>query len=1063
MSPASLSIKRPFFISCLVILMIVLGLMSLKSLPIDLFPDVTFPTVMIETAYPGAGPAEIETEVSKVIEDELTSISGIKKVSSTNREGFSVVAAEFDIKMDIKYAEQQVRAKVDNVRRQLPDDIQQPVIRAISPSDQPIMDLAFIADLPDGELFDLADDKIRPLLEQVNQVGRVDIIGGRKRQIDVTVDLDKARYYQLPASAVTRALQSAGKNVPGGKVDQGATEKSFRTLAEFTSLDAIKYYVVRMTGSERPTTVGDIATVTDGLEDETSRTWFDGKRALSFQIYRQTGANTVQVAKDVKAKIAMLNDRFKDLKGKPHVTVVNDRSRIIENNVDDVYESILIGIVLTVVVVYFFLGSFRSTLITGLALPNSLLGAFILMNWMGFSINIMSLLALSLVVGLLIDDAIVVRENIYRKIEGGMGAMEAALKGTNEVTLAVIATTLTVLAVFGPIGNLQGIIGQFFKQFGLTICFAMAISLFDALTIAPMLSAYFAGSAHHKAATSVLGRLNERMLKAFDRFQSRLEDLYTRVLQVTLHHPIKTIAGGFSIFVVSIFLLRFVPVTFLPPQDNGEFGIDFDLPQGASLNATQEVGEKIDAILHKMPQVSYTVRRAGNRQAQSEKGSLYVRLKSRKEGRRQSTTEVKDLVRTELKEFRKYNLKVADPDASGQSQRQFNLNITGNDLKQVQEYADKVFQRIKTNKSLTEPDTSFRLGKPEVQIQVNPQLAVETGVSLQTLGTEIHNYIEGSTPASLLANGRDYDVRVRLKPEQRDLAANFDRVGVPNINNQLIPLHLIAKAVDEHGPAEILRENRAKYVQLTADIAPTSAGGKGLGGAMSEIRTLLTTELKPPVGVDFAFVGQAERFAELIVNIMVSLGLGVFFIYLVLASLYESFITPFTIMMVIPMAAAGAFIALLVSQTSLDLFSMIGCVTLMGLATKNSILIVDFVRERQHEGMSRYDALLAAGRARLRPILMTSFAMIAGMVPVAIGLNEASKQRTSLGIAIIGGTISSTLLALVVIPSVYWYVDRFEHWFRGKFNRHVRGVEGVAEPVSDKIGEASPPAQVFGK
>jgi multidrug efflux pump subunit AcrB len=324
-----------------------------------------------------------------------------------------------------------------------------------------------------------------------------------------------------------------------------------------------------------------------------------------------------------------------------------------------------------------------------------------------------------------------------------------------------------------------------------------------------------------------------------------------------------------------------------------------------------------------------------------------------------------------------------------------------------------------------------------VQIKVNPQRAVETGVSLQALGYEVHNYIEGSTPATLLANGRDYDVRVRLNEDQRDLMANFDKVGVPNINNQLIPLHLIADAVQAQGPAEILRENRAKYIQLSADITP---GGAGLGGAMKDITKLLTTEMKPPVGVDFAFVGQAERFAELMVNILVSLALGVFFIYLVLASLYESFITPFTIMMVIPLAACGAFASLFLTHTSLDLFSMIGCVTLMGLATKNSILIVDFVKERQREGMDRYQALLEAGRARLRPILMTSFAMIAGMVPVAIGLNEASKQRTSLGIAIIGGTISSTLLALVVIPSVYWYVDRFETWFRSKFNHHVRGV-----------------------
>lgn len=1038
MSPALLSIKRPFFISCLVILMIVLGLISMSRLPVDLFPDVSFPTVMIETVYPGAGPAEVETEVSKVIEDELTSISGVKKVASTSREGFSVVSAEFDLKMDIRYAEQQVRAKVDNVRRKLPDDIDQPVIRSISPSDAPIMEIAVNAELPDGDLFDLADEKMRPLFEQVNQVGRVDIIGGRKREVHVTIDIDKAKYFQLPASAVTRALQGAGKNIPAGDVENGLVEKTYRTLAQFTSIDAIRYYIVRMTGSERPITVGDVADINDSLEDESSRSWFQGKRAIIFQIYRQAGANTVQVAKDVHKAVAKLNERFGGLKGSPKVTVVNDRSRIIEANVDDVLESILIGIVLTVLVVYFFLGSFRSTVITGLALPNSLLGAFILMSWMGFSINIMSLLALSLVVGLLVDDAIVVRENIYRKIEHGMGPMEAALKGTNEVTLAVIATTLTVLAVFGPIGNLQGIIGQFFKQFGLTICFAMAISLFDALTIAPMLSAYFAGSAEKLKPTTAIGRYNERLLKSFDRFQTRLENEYERLLKLCLQFPKMTIGAGFAAFVLSVLLLKGVPVTFLPPQDNGEFGVDFDLPQGASLNATQEVGEKINKILNELDTVEFTLMRVGNRMAQSHKGSFYVRLKSRKNGRRLNTTQVKDIVREKLAEFQKYNLKVADPDASGQSQRQFNMNIVGNDLAVVQEYAAKVFDKIKTHPALKEVDTSYRVGKPEIQVKVNTERALETGVSLQTLGSELRNYIEGAVPATMQVGGRDYDVRVRLKPEQRELASNFNKIGIPNINNQLIPLSLLATPVEAQGPSEILRENRAKYVQLSADIAP---GGPGLGGAMADISKLMNSELKPPVGVEFAFVGQAERFKELVTNILVSLGLGIFFIYLVLASLYESFIAPITIMLVIPLAACGAFVALFVTRTSLDLFSMIGCVTLMGLATKNSILIVDFVKERQHEGMGRVEALLAGGRARLRPILMTSFAMIAGMVPVAIGLNEASKQRTSLGIAVIGGTISSTLLTLVVIPAAYFYIDRFEEWFRGVFNRVVRGVK----------------------
>jgi len=1046
MSLAGLSIRRPFFISCVVILMLVLGAISLKSLPVDLFPDVTFPTVLIETPYPGAGPAEIESEVSKVLEDELSSISGIKKISSTSREGFSVVIAEFELKVDNKYAEQQVRAKVDNARHKLPVDIDQPVIRTVSPSDAPIMDIALNADLPPGELFDLADDSIRPLIEQVNQVGRVDIIGGRKREVHVTVDLDKANAFEVPASAVSHALQGAGRNIPAGDVSRGLTEHTFRTFAQFPTLDSVANYIVRLTGGNRGVTVGDVAAIVDTLEDEKSRSWVDGKRALLFQVYRQSGANTVRVAQDVVKQLGRLNSRFKDMKGAPRLDVVNDRSRVINANVDDVYESILIGIVLTVIVVYFFLGSLRSTVITGLALPSSLLGAAILMAWAGFSINIMSLLALSLVVGLLIDDAIVVRENIYRKIEEGMGPVESAFKGTKEVTLAVIATTLTVLAVFGPIGNLQGIVGQFFKQFGLTICFVMAISLFDALTIAPMLSAYFAGKGHGAVPRSWLGRLNERMLKSFDRFQTRLEDLYEALLKLSLRHPVKTLGFGFVAFVVSCVLLKFVPVTFLPPSDNGEFNVEFDLPMGSSLDATQEIAQKIEALLKPLSAVEYIVVRAGTRQGESHKGSLYVRLKPSRE-RRETTTQMKEASREKLGEFKRYNLKISDPDASGQNQRQFNLNIVGNDLEAVQTYAEAVFAKIKTHPALTEVDISSRPGKPETQIQIDQAAAIETGVSVIGLGSELRNLVEGTTPAVLRANGRDYDVRVRLKPEQRDLMRSFARLKVPNVNQQMIPLRLVAKPVESRSPSEILRESRAKYVQLSADIRP---GGPGLGGAMKDIGQLLNAELKPPVGVEYKFVGQAERFAELMQNILVSVGLGLFFVYLVLVSLYESFITPVTIMLVIPLAACGAFVALFVTRASLDLFSMIGCVTLMGLATKNSILIIDFVRQRQALGVNRVPALIQAGRARLRPILMTSFAMIAGMVPVAVGLNEASKQRTSLGVSIIGGTISSTLLTLVVIPAAYLFIDSFEERFRRQFNRYVRG---LADSQADRLKE----------
>ena len=1034
MTPAELSVKRPIFISCLVILMLVMGYLSLKALPIDLFPDVTLPTVVVRTTYSGSGPQEIETEVSKILENEFSSISGINKISSTNKEGNSVVIAEFNLGVDIKYAEQQVRAKVDNVRNLLPDDIDLPVIRTVSPSDAPILFIALNADLPDGKLFDLADDVIKPQFEQVNQVGEVKILGGRKREIHVYLDRQKLRNNEISATQVMQSLNNSGRNVPSGKTDTIEAEKSYRTLADYPTIESIRDTLVRSREGGMAIGISNLGYIADSLQDETSRTYANGRRAVQFQVFRQSGANTVKVADDVKARVEKINARLKGQPGNPVMTVVNDRSRLIRANVDDVYESILLGIILTVIVVYLFLGSVRSTVITGLALPNSLLGACILMSYFGFSINIMSLLALSLVVGLLVDDAIVVRENIYRKIEHGMSAMKAALEGTNEVTLAVVATTLTVLAVFGPIGNLKGVVGQYFKQFGLTLCFAMVVSLFDALTVAPMLSAYFAGVTEKLPPKNMFERWNERLLKAFDGFQTRLENIYEWILERTLRRPAFALMVGAGIFVLSLGIAKLVPVTFLPAQDNGEFTVSFDQPPGTSLDATDRVAQQIDAVIRKNPEIRYTVVTAGNADGEANQGSIFVRLVDSKQ-RNKNTSQTKDLLRRQLKEFASAHVKVADVDSSGSNERQFNMNIVGTDLDVVKAFSDKVLERIRKNPALKDADTSYRVGKPETRMSLNKEVARETGVSVTALGQELRTQVEGTKAGIFRENGRDYDIRVRIRPDQRDLQENLSSVYVPNMNNRPILLTQVAHLEKAVQPASILRLNRARYVQLSADITP---GGAGLGGAMSQITEMLKTDLIPPDGVGFTFVGQAERFAELVQNILLSLGLGVLFIYLVLASLYESFITPFTIMLVIPLAAAGAFFSLFITRASFDLYSMIGCVMLMGLATKNSILLVDYTQHLLREGKSRHAALVEAGRTRLRPILMTSFAMIAGMLPVAIGLNEASKSRTSLGIVVVGGTISSTLLTLFVIPAAYIYVDKFQVIFFKYFNRIFR-------------------------
>lgn len=1032
MSPARLSVRQPIFILSLVILVLALGAMSLKRLPIDLYPDVSFPTVVIHTVYPGAGPQEIETEISEVLEDQVSTISGVQKVSSQNMEGVSVLTVEFSLKTNLNFAEQEVRAKVSNAMKDLPEDVDAPVIRKVSPSDAPIMGIALQADLPDGQLYDLAKETIAPQFEQVFQVGQVDILGGRKREIQISLDKNRLNAADVSATSVIGSLKSGGRNVPAGKIDVGSQQYSFRTLAEYKSIESIASTVLRVTDISHPITIASLGKIEDTLQDETSRTTLNGVKAITFNIYRQSGANSVQVSDDVRKKVDQVNADFKAKGQQASLTVVTDQSRRIRANVYDVYESIIIGTILTILVVYFFLGSFKSTLITGFALPNSLLGACIAMAIFGFSINIMSLLAMSLVVGLLVDDAIVVRENIFRKLEEGMSPKKAAVVGTDEVTLAVIATTLTILAVFGPIGNLQGIVGQFFKQFGLTICFAMIVSLFDGLFVAPTLSAYVAGTPSHVPPSTRFGRWNADLLKKFDRFQTVLEDKYVLILGWALKHPLKTIFSAIGIFIFSIFIAKKVPFTFLPPQDNGEFYVLFEMSAGASLDGTNDVAKKIEASVKNNPEVQDILTTVGNMNGEAHKGSLFVRLVSAKE-RKLNTTQMKKQISSALTEFKTYNVIVTD-NPGQQNSRAFNLNLVGHNMDDLMAYAKKVEETLKQNPSLQQVDSSFRLGKPEYQVSIKPEVAKLAGVTVTALGAELRNLIEGQIPAIYRENGVSYDVRVRLQNDQRDLREQFSNLKVPNLSGNLIPLQNVATLKSAQGPSNILRENRNRYIQISADLAP---GGAGLGGIIQQMKTLAKDELKPPAGVSFSFVGEAERFAELMQNILVSMGLGVMFIFLVLASLYGSFITPSTIMSVIPLAACGAFISLFITRSSFDLFSMIGCVMLMGLSTKNSILLIDATLESQKKNVPLIEALLLAGKHRLRPIIMTSLALIAGMIPVAIGLNEASKSRTSLGIVVIGGTISSTLLTLIVVPAVHIYVDRFQNWFMRGYHRFV--------------------------
>ena len=1093
MNLANLSIKRPIFIVCLVALMLIMGIISMIRMSVDLFPDVTFPVISIQTIYQGASPQDMEKLVSKPIEDELGSLNGLDKMYSQNAEGVSYVTLAFKIGTDIKEMSQEIRQRLGNIRNNLPDDIKEPIVRKFDPADQPIAIISVASEMPPAELYDLVDQTVKNQFETISGVGLVQIIGGRKREVQILVDKDKLQDRQLSLIQISEKIKATSRDVPVGTLKNPHSETVVRANGEFESVDAIRDVNINFMGSDQAVKLSTVAKVEEGLEDEKANFIFrkraDGFKAspaISMNIYKQSGSNTVEIVDLVQKRIQKVNEVLTAKGIKAEVNLVRETARPIRLNIADVRESILIGIALCVIVVFFFLGSGKSTFITGMALPNSLLGGFVIMYAAGFTINILTLLALSLAVGLLIDDAIVVRENIFRHVEMGKSPRQASIDGTKEVTLAVLATTLVVIAVFGPIAFMSGVVGQFFKQFGLTVVFTMLISLFDAFTVAPMLSTYLATKADHdpnrKAwspkmiqtnswfkkpffflmwlplkAVSIVMQFFTTILKpliaAFNKFQDYLERKYESIVHKVLKRRGWVLVAAFLIFVSSLFLAGILPKNFLPQGDNGEFNVTMEMPVGGSLEQTKAFVRQVEDVVIQNPAVELVSTTAGwTMRPEANKATVYVRLVPRKQ-RQGNTTVVKSEMREALKKFEKDALiAVSDIDIGGGGQKVMQLSVRGEDLDQLSAYVEKLKARLQQIKGLADIDTNYRTGKPEFQVAFDRQKAESLGVSTVTAGAELRARLEGNVPATYRVHGNEYDIRVRLAEKDRNLKEEFSTTNVPNSNFNMIPLAKVASGKEVKSYSQINRLNKGRYIMIDANLGP----GGNLGDITSEIVKIMSPkgEMEAPAGITFEFLGQAEDMKILMQNMMMAMGLGVLLIYLVLSSLYESFITPLTILLALPLAMTGAFGGLLVTGKAVDLFSMIGIVMLMGVVAKNSILLVDYTHVLMEGGMDRTQALIKACKTRLRPILMTSFALIAGTIPIAVGLNEASAQRTSMGVAIIGGLISSTFLTLLVVPAAFGYIDDFRQWV----SRTLKSMTGADDDhvPAHEVAQATP-------
>jgi hydrophobe/amphiphile efflux-1 (HAE1) family protein len=1016
---SDISIRRPVFATMVIMSFMVLGVVSMTRLGIDLFPEVNFPFVNIHVVYPGASPEEVETLVTRPIEDAVAGINGVKRVISTSTESRAMVGLELRLEIDPQAAAAEVREKVAAIRSRLPEQIEDPTIVRFDVAALPIMTFAVGSSQRSDVTRRQVEDDVKPLLEQIDGVAAVEVNGGEVREIQVELDPGRLEALGIPVSVVAETLAADNLDLPGGQMKQPGQTIALRTKGEFVNVDEIEEVILRSDGGST-VRIRDVGRVVDGFADRTSTTRLDGADAVSFSIKKQSGANTAAIAERVHATLDRVRTTFPQLQIKP----VHDDSEFIRENVAQVREAIIFGAVMAVLIIFVFMRDWRSTLITALALPTSVISTFFFMYLAGFTINMMTLMALSLVIGILIDDAVVVRENIYRHMEHGEDAVTAARKGTAEIGLAVTATTATILAVFLPVGFMTGIVGQFFKSFALTIAFAVAMSLLVAFTLDPMLSSRFVRYVPpEERMRTRFGRLFERMGRAYD----ALDRGYHRVLSPALNHPWKTLALAATVFVASLAATTVMGTEFVPAEDRGEFQVIVELPPGTSFEESVATTERVEHSVRAIPEVTQVFSTVG---VNGQIRASHLRVRTTKKATRERTIgEIKDEVRTMLAGMAFVDGKVADPEfmQGAPYEPPINVFVRGDDLAELQRIADEIQAKVRQIPGAVDISSNLVSGQPEVVARINRSLAADLGFSVAGIAVQLRGMVEGLVPTRLRDGDREHDIRVRLAPEYRNDPAAVLRTPLYSPTGAAVRTSDVVAFAPAVGPSNIDREQRRKQAKIGIDLAP----GYALGDVTAQVQQAVDG-ITMPATFEWGFAGDVELMQESAAAMGLAMILAIAFIYIVLASQFESFLQPLIIMLSLPLALVGALLLLLMTGKNLGMPAMIGVVMLMGLVTKNAILLVDYTNQLRREGLPLKDALLTAGPVRLRPIVMTTVAMILGMVPSAIGTGDGSEFRAPIAIATIGGLMTSTLLTLVVVPVAYLLLEgavaRFKAW-----------------------------------
>jgi hydrophobic/amphiphilic exporter-1 (mainly G- bacteria), HAE1 family len=1034
---AELCVRRPVFAWVLVLSPLVIGVFAFTKLGVDRFPNIDIPTVVITTRLPGAAPEQVETEVTDKIEEAVNTISGIDTLSSISSEGTSQVIVSFVLEKEPNVAAQEVRDKVNRVIPLLPRSVTQPTVEKLDPTASPVLTVAISAPKSLRDITEYADKVLRRQIESSDGVGQVLVIGGRKRQINIVLDAGLLRAQNLTVNEVSRALQAQNVEVPGGRIDQGAQSVTLRTRGRVESVAGFGDIVVREVAGH-PIRLRDVAELEDGMVEARTLASLNGQSTVLLQIRKQSGTNTVQVATRVKERLAGIEQT---LRPGYSLQIVRDEADFIQASITTVQEHLVVGSILAAVVVLLFLGNFRSTVIAAIAIPTSIVTTFALLWYMDFTLNVLTMLALTLSVGIVIDDAIVVLENIFRFIEEkGMAPMRAAVEATREIGLAVTATTFSLVAIFAPVGFMSGMVGRFMQSFGLTMAFAVLVSLFVSFTLTPMMSAHWLKPSPPRPAGKARDSKHSRLFAPIDR-------AYTRVLVWAMAHRTYVAVATVLLLLSSVPLLRAVNVNFTPVDDTSQFDVTVRAAEGTSLAATEVLTNRVAAAIRRIPEVDYTlVTIAGDTAATQNSANVFVRLKPLNARTRDQFAIMAEVRRDIIPGLTESGIRTAVQPSGGPGGGGGDIQfvLQGPDLRELETYSQVLRDQVAAIPGLVDVDTTLNPGKPELSVRVDRPRAADLGVQIADAAEALRLLVGGDAVTTFNEGGEQYDVLLRAKAENRGTQEAIGELPVPSSRLGSVALNHIASFERDASPASINRIARQRQVTIVANMLP----GTSQGAVQAQIAGLAAGL---NLGPDYraGFTGRSRELARTATAFLTAIILSLVFMYLILAAQFESWLHPITILLSLPLTLPFALAAIIIFQQSLNIFSGLGLLVLFGVVKKNSILQIDHAIQLREAGMSATAAVVQASRDRLRPILMTTLAFVAGMVPLVVSQGVGSATNHAIGWVVIGGQTLVLAVTLVVTPVAYSLFDELqERRVFANLVQRFRVRRAVPEPVT---------------